>query len=67
MPSMVFRVSVEEAGDGEWVAHCGEPSAYARGLSPANALDKLRDEIRYRLEYCPCSGVDDDFVELEIT
>jgi hypothetical protein len=30
------------------------------------ALEKLRREIRYRFEYCPCSGVTDDFVELDV-
>jgi hypothetical protein len=35
-------------------------------LSPANALDALRDEIRYRLELCPCTGVGDDYVELDV-
>jgi hypothetical protein len=39
----------------------------ARGLSPTNALDALRDEIRYRLELCPCTTVNDDFVELNVT
>src|ERR1043166_5733422 len=39
----------------------------ASGLSPTNALDMLRDEIRYRLELCPCTTVNDDFVELNVT
>jgi hypothetical protein len=30
------------------------------------ALAKLRNELRYRLEYCPCTGVTDDFVELQV-
>ena len=30
------------------------------------AARKLRAEIRYRLELCPCSGVGEDYVELEI-
>jgi len=32
----------------------------------ASALELLRSEIRYRIEWCPCTGVDDDFVELEL-
>ena len=39
----------------------------ASGLSPTNALDMLREEIRYRLELCPCTTVNDDFVELNVT
>jgi hypothetical protein len=38
----------------------------AQGLSPINALDALRDEIRYRLELCPCTTVNDDYVELNV-
>jgi hypothetical protein len=48
------------------LAECDEPHAIARGLSPQNPLDKLRDEIRYRIELCPCTGVEDDFVQLEV-
>jgi hypothetical protein len=29
-------------------------------------LDALRGEIRYRLELCPCTGVSDDYVELDV-
>lgn len=38
----------------------------ATGLSATNALDALRDEIRYRLELCPCTTVNDDYVELNV-
>jgi len=48
------------------VASCDNPQCSSRGLSPSNALDSLRDEIRYRLELCPCTSVDDSFVELEV-
>jgi hypothetical protein len=30
------------------------------------ALAKMRDELRYRVELCPCSGVSDDYVQLQI-
>ena len=30
------------------------------------ALEQLRKEIRYRLEMCPCSGVADDYVQLDV-
>jgi hypothetical protein len=38
----------------------------ARGLSPTNALARLGAEIRYRLEMCPCSSVDDDYIQLRV-
>ena len=63
---MIFQASVEATEEGDYVAMCSDPMASARGLSPANALDRLRNEIRYQIEMCPCSGVDDDFVELQV-
>ncbi|RMH22944.1 MAG: hypothetical protein D6696_02110 [Acidobacteria bacterium] len=63
---MIFHASVEATEEGDYLASCADPVASARGLSPQNALDRLRGEIRYRLELCPCSGVDDDYVELAV-
>ena len=62
---MKFDVSVEAGGDG-FVAECESMACSARGLSPTNALDSLRDEIRYRLELSPCTTVDDDYVQLNV-
>lgn len=62
---MRFDVTVEASGDG-FEASCDSPECTAKGLSPTNALDSLRDEIRYRLELCPCTTVNDDYVELNI-
>ena len=36
------------------------------GETSEDALEKARTEIRYRLEWCPCSAVSDEFVELEL-
>ncbi len=62
---MKYTVSIH-SDDGEYIAECPDLSLTTRALSPSNALDALRDEIRYRLELCPCTSVDDDFVELDI-
>jgi hypothetical protein len=56
---------VESSSDG-FVAECESMDCSAKGLSPTNALDSLRDEIRYRLEFCPCTTVNDDYVELNV-
>ena len=64
---MIFQASVEQTSEGDYVASCSDPFAQARGLSPTNALDKLRNEIRYRIELCPCTGVDDDYVQLQVS
>ena len=62
---MKFEATVEAGSDGGCVAICEAPQCSGHGLSPANALDALREGIRYRLELCPCTGVSDDFVELD--
>ncbi|HKA89747.1 MAG TPA: hypothetical protein VKE22_18925 [Haliangiales bacterium] len=61
-----FRVRVVRHRDGDWVATCGSPACLSRAGSEAEALEKLRAEIRYRVEYCPCTGVGDDYVQLEV-
>ena len=63
---MKFEASVEASGEGGYVASCEDPQCSGHGLSPTNALDALREEIRYRLELCPCTGVNDTFVELDV-
>ena len=30
------------------------------------ALTKMRNELQYRIEWCPCSGVSGDTVELRV-
>jgi hypothetical protein len=61
---MKFHARVEAGEQGEYVAYCDAMGASATGLSPSNALDALRDEIRYRVELCPCTSVGDDWIEL---
>jgi hypothetical protein len=36
-----------------------------RDLSRNEAVTKMRDELQYRIEWCPCSGVSGDTVELQ--
>jgi hypothetical protein len=61
-----FRVRVQRQSDGRVLATCEQPLCMSRAASETEALAKLRDEIRYRIEWCPCTGVDDDYVQLEI-
>jgi hypothetical protein len=37
------------------------------GPSREEALTKMRDELQYRIELCPCSGVSGDIVELQVS
>jgi predicted RNase H-like HicB family nuclease len=62
---MKYTVSLH-SDDGEYIAECPDLGLATRALSPTNALDALREEIRYRLELCPCTSVGDDYVELDI-
>lgn len=65
---MKFEVRVKQLGDGGWQARYigGRVESLAlRDASRAQALERMKAEIRcYHLEWCPCSGVSDDFVEL---
>ena len=54
------------SGDGEYTAECPEMGLTSHGLSATNALDQMREAIRYGLEYCPCSHVDEDHIELDV-
>ena len=36
------------------------------GSSRGEALAKMRNELQYRIELCPCSGVSGDTVELQV-
>ena len=65
---MKFPCTVRHLDDGHWLARStGSPlgTVEVRAASRGKALEKLRGELRYRAEFCPCSGVPDDYVELE--
>jgi len=61
-----FQVRVKQQTDGYVLATCSAPVCLSRAPSEEEALRKIRDEIRYRLELCPCSGVSDDYVQLDV-
>lgn len=63
---MKFTVHVEASESGEFLAECAELGLQSSGLSPANALDALRENIRYNLEYCPCTSLGEDCINLEV-
>lgn len=63
---MKYTATLEEGEGGEYTASCEQVGASGHGLSSVAALDALRAEIRYRVELCPCSSVDDDAIELDV-
>lgn len=65
---MKFQVHLrwDEAAREYSVHTLGEPDCFAAGKSREEALENIRGEIRYRVEYCPCAWVSDDYVQLEV-
>ena len=61
-----FRVRIRRQGAGGVLATCEAPVCLARGPDEATAIRRIREEIRYRLEWCPCSGVAEDYVKVEV-
>lgn len=65
---MKFRCRLSRSGD-RWQA-CHESSEMGQlsvsGASRDEAIEKLRGELRYRLELCPCSGESYQHLEVEI-
>ena len=66
---MKFACTLSYLRNGNWLArHTGSFVGQVEVTAPTreDALAKMRDELRYRSEYCPCTGVTDDFVELQV-
>ena len=66
---MKLTCTVSRLANGKWVArHTGSSTGQVEVTAPTReeALTKMRHELRYRSEYCPCTGVTDDFVELQV-
>ncbi len=62
-----YRARLSAEPDGSWIASSVQlPHCWSRGTTRDEAMAKLRDEIRYRIELCPCSGVDDAYVQVEL-
>ncbi len=56
---MKFTCTVSRLGNGHWrVRHTAEDSGTVEvtALSREAALEKMRNELRYRLELSPCCG-----------
>lgn len=63
---MLFQVHLQKTTGGYQARALGKPACEAMGQTREETLENIRDEIRYRVEFCPCTWVADDFVELEV-
>ena len=56
--------------NGNWLArHTGSSTGQVEVIAPTReeVLAKMRNELQYRIEWCPCSGASGDTVELQVT
>jgi hypothetical protein len=54
---------------GKWLAgHTGSSTGHVEITAPTReeALTKMRDELQYRIEWCPRSGASRDTVEFQV-
>ena len=64
---MKLKCTIAQRRDGQWVIrHSGGDAGdvEVRAASRDEALAKMRDELRYRLEFCACVG--DRYEDLQI-
>jgi len=62
---MQFRVRVSSDSQGGYYAvSTGEPECSAIGLTREEAIENIRGEIQYRMEFCPCTWTPEGYVEL---
>ena len=66
---MKLTCTLSRLANGKWLArHTGSATGQVEVMAPTReeARTKLRNELQYRIEWCPCSGVSGDTVELHV-
>ena len=66
---MRYRVTVKRLLDGPFYARCdvGPNGVVERlGSSEEEAVDRVRKEIEFELEWCPCTGAAREQVEIDV-
>jgi hypothetical protein len=66
---MKFPCTVQRLADGRWLARhsgAGVGTVEVTAASRPDALEKLQNELQYRIELCPCSGAWGDQAELVV-
>ncbi len=67
---MKFACTLKRLANGDCsVRHSGSAlgTVEVTAHTSEEALAKMRNELRYRAELCPCSGVSDDYIKLQVT
>jgi hypothetical protein len=69
---MIMRAActLSRKRDGTWLVRHSSSilgTVEVSGPSREAALTKMRDELQYRSEWCPCSGASADTVELQVS
>lgn len=66
---MTYPCTLRQLPNGRWIArHASDRFGVAEvtGLTKESARDKLQNELQYRVELCPCSGVSGETIVLEV-
>ena len=66
---MKLTCTLSHLANGRWLArHAGSSTGQVEvtALTREGAVTKMRDELQYRIEWCPCSGASGDTVELQV-
>ncbi|MFB6355511.1 MAG: type II toxin-antitoxin system HicB family antitoxin [bacterium] len=65
---MQYDVVVEHCQDGSYFGYAPDmEDVMATADSRSDVLNRIRKLIHYQLEYCPCSFIDPERVDLDIT
>lgn len=66
---MRFVCELQQLQDGQWSAHYESTelgSVDVRASQREEALEKIKGEIQYRLELCPCTGESYQHIDVEV-
>ena len=66
---MRFPSTLSPLHNGQWLAVHDGPDVgkvEARAATRAEVIEKLKGEIRYRLELCPCTGETYQHIHVEV-
>jgi hypothetical protein len=66
---MKHTCTISHLANGQWLArHTGSSTGQVDVAAPTReeVLTKMRNELQYRIEWCPCSSVSGGTVELHV-